>query len=264
MISRIRGDVEVRYVRWVSELNRGKGELVSSATDKLALFPHSKVKMQCIRTSSVIQLRRDADARPILGGERKVGLPHIGKRVSWQMALYNRMSMCPPGYSSTSGGAFLVVVAVVEQVGVDGRLPLRRCDLTEGYLVLFGLVAARHFRRARAHCLVSCLLLSCFRASVFTFSALPWNNVTPDMTIILRRKICLSINVGFAFDVLSTVQDSRYSTERNSMDKAVMLLDQLYSGVLYHPSRCDSASHGKSCVTQELVRLVTPVARTTV
>lgn len=35
MISRIRGEVDVRYVRCVSELKSGRGELVSSATSSV-------------------------------------------------------------------------------------------------------------------------------------------------------------------------------------------------------------------------------------
>lgn len=35
IISRIRGDVEVRYVRCVSELNSGRGDVVSNAINRI-------------------------------------------------------------------------------------------------------------------------------------------------------------------------------------------------------------------------------------
>ncbi len=78
MISRIRGDVEVRYVRCVSELNKGNADDVSSAKET---FQHEIYVYLPLITSSVVQLRTYTDACLVLSRKSKVGLAHGGQSV---------------------------------------------------------------------------------------------------------------------------------------------------------------------------------------
>lgn len=76
IISRMRGEVEVRYVRWVRELKSGSGEVVSSAV-YVAGWLDAGIKCgEAPLTSSVVKLGGYTDTCPVLGWKRKVALPH--------------------------------------------------------------------------------------------------------------------------------------------------------------------------------------------
>ena len=75
MISRMRGDVEVRYVRCVSELNKGNGEFVSRADTSVSQRTPEDMYTRLF-TSSIVELGGDADTGPVLGREGEVGLAH--------------------------------------------------------------------------------------------------------------------------------------------------------------------------------------------
>ena len=71
----MRGDVDVRYVRCVSELKSGRGDVVSSAAKNI---DDRTARKRMVLTSSVVELRRNADTGAVLRGKCKVGLAHGG------------------------------------------------------------------------------------------------------------------------------------------------------------------------------------------
>lgn len=74
----MRGDVEVKYVRCVSEFNSGSGDDVSSAdkTHHSLSASSSASQARGPLTSSIVQLGRDAHTGPILRREGIVRLAH--------------------------------------------------------------------------------------------------------------------------------------------------------------------------------------------
>jgi hypothetical protein len=60
-------------VRCVSELNKGRGEVVSKAGREVKRGRGWKGKLQ---TSPIVELRRNTDTRPVLSGKCKVGFAH--------------------------------------------------------------------------------------------------------------------------------------------------------------------------------------------
>ena len=65
--------MDVRYVKWVNEFNNGIGDDVSRATTRVQLCVlYRPMKAPKALTTAVVELRRDAHARPVLSREGEV------------------------------------------------------------------------------------------------------------------------------------------------------------------------------------------------